>query len=210
MLKNIFHISLLIFSLIIIIPVIYGDWYLTRNFLLILMVGSGFMMIKEDDYKFPVYLHSLFYAVPFIVSLWVSNIWMDRFGWLTILFVLVGDIFYISYLRFRHTNNEPLTRPHTTYRKPAPKRHLHKNMQVPFRYAQHHEQHSKNRIRQSLHHRPIRRTPNPSPPARRVLSDLHRPRAYRAHHGTTPTRSRPQSPPTWRHADSVETRPTRP
>lgn len=111
MLKNIFHISLLIFSLIIIIPVIYGDWYLTRNFLLILMVGSGFMMIKEDDYKFPVYLHSLFYAVPFIVSLWVSNIWMDRFGWLTILFVLVGDIFYISYLRFRYTNSEHLTRP---------------------------------------------------------------------------------------------------
>lgn len=111
MLKKIAHISLLLFSLVIIFPVLSGDWYLTRVLLLVVMVGSGLLISKEDGYKFPIYLHSLFYAVPFIFSLWVPNAWMDRFGWLTILFVIIGDIFYISYLRFRYVNNEPLTRP---------------------------------------------------------------------------------------------------
>lgn len=111
MLKKISHISLLLLSLVIIIPVLSRDWYLTRSLLLVLLVGSGLLISKEDGYKSPIYLHSLFYLVPFIFSVWAPNAWMDRVGWLTILFVIMGDVFYIFYLRFWYKNNEHPTRP---------------------------------------------------------------------------------------------------
>lgn len=119
--------------------------------------------------------------------------------------------FTYNYDRFRYGNNEQPTRPKNPYRKPAPKRLPRQTRQGAFSIPSNHDhQPHHHRLRPSLHHRPITRTPTPSPHPSRLLPHLLRHRGHRTHHGTPTTHSLPQSSAPRRYPHGLETRPPRP